>query len=128
MLLDPRLTENSCQAIELRVEGSLPSSHHSILLNANCTFLQRYKLPIFVTENGFAVKGEDSLPISEAVHDHDRVEYFRGATDSLYKAMYEDGVEIRSYFPWSFLDNFEWCVSFSMDAMARVDRPDKLQG
>jgi beta-glucosidase len=69
---------------------------------------KRYKLPIYVTENGFAVKGEDNLPIEEAIKDHDRVEYFRGATDSLYKAMYEDGVDIRSYFPWSFLDNFEW--------------------
>ena len=38
------------------------------------------------------------------------MEYFRGATESLYKAMYEDGVDIRSYFPWSFLDNFEWYV------------------
>ncbi|KAG8798749.1 Beta-glucosidase 1B [Serendipita sp. 398] len=73
---------------------------------------KRYKLPIYVTENGFAVKGEDSLPIEEAIKDHDRVEYFRGATDSLYKAMYEDGVDIRSYFPWSFLDNFEWADGY----------------
>jgi beta-glucosidase len=72
--------------------------------------LQRYNFPIHVTENGFAVKGEDSLPIKEAIKDHDRVEYFRGATESLYKAMHEDGVDIRSYFPWSFLDNFEWYV------------------
>lgn len=63
-----------------------------------------------MTENGFAVKGEDSLPIEEAIKDHDRVEYFRGATDSLFKAIFEDGVDIRSYFPWSFLDNFEWYV------------------
>lgn len=73
---------------------------------------KRYKLPIYVTENGFAVKGEDSLPIEEAIKDHDRVEYFRGATESLYKAMYEDGVDIRSYFPWSFLDNFEWADGY----------------
>jgi beta-glucosidase len=72
--------------------------------------LQRYKLPIYVTENGFAVKDEDSLLIEEAVKDHDRVEYFRGATESLYKAIYEDGVDVRSYFPWSFLDNFEWYI------------------
>lgn len=73
---------------------------------------KRYKLPIYVTENGFAVKNEDSLPIEEAIKDHDRVEYFRGATDSLYKAIFEDGVDIRSYFPWSFLDNFEWADGY----------------
>ena len=73
---------------------------------------RRYKLPIYVTENGFAVKNENSKPIEEAVNDEERVHYFQGTTSSLLAAMHEDGVDIRSYFPWSFLDNFEWADGY----------------
>ncbi|KAF8816111.1 glycoside hydrolase family 1 protein [Phlegmacium glaucopus] len=74
---------------------------------------KRYKLPIFVTENGFAVKGENGMPIQEALKDYDRVNYFQGTTAALVKAIHEDGVDVRSYFPWSFLDNFEWADGYS---------------
>ncbi|TFK65539.1 glycoside hydrolase family 1 protein [Pluteus cervinus] len=73
---------------------------------------KRYKTPIFVTENGFAVKGENNLPISEAVKDDARVHYFRGTTAALLAAINEDGVDVRAYFPWSFLDNFEWADGY----------------
>ncbi|KLO18904.1 glycoside hydrolase family 1 protein [Schizopora paradoxa] len=73
---------------------------------------KRYKLPIYVTENGFAVKGENSLTIDQACQDWDRVEYFKGACEALHAAVFEDGVDIRSYFPWSFLDNFEWADGY----------------
>jgi beta-glucosidase len=60
------------------------------------------KLTAFsVTENGFAVKNESSLPIKEALLDHDRIEYFRGTTNGLLSAIHEDGIDIRAYFPWS---------------------------
>ena len=57
-------------------------------------------MPIYVTENGFAVKGENSLTPEAAVDDADRVAYFRGACDALAGAV-ADGVDIRSYFAWS---------------------------
>lgn len=73
---------------------------------------KRYKLPIYVTENGFAVKDENSKPIEEALQDNDRVNYFKGATASLKAAVLEDGVDVKAYFPWSFLDNFEWADGY----------------
>lgn len=73
---------------------------------------KRYKLPIYVTENGFAVKDEHSKPIEEALQDNDRVNYFKGITASLKAAVLEDGVDVRAYFPWSFLDNFEWADGY----------------
>jgi len=73
---------------------------------------KRYKMPIYVTENGFAVKNENSLTIDQAVQDWDRVEFFRGACEALQAAVFEDGVDVRSYFPWSFLDNFEWADGY----------------
>ncbi|PPR01069.1 hypothetical protein CVT26_016016 [Gymnopilus dilepis] len=75
-----------------------------------------------VTENGFAVKGENDMPLEEALQDNDRVHYFQGTTAALMNAIHEDGVDIRSYFPWiikksellpGFLDNFEWADGYS---------------
>ncbi|KAJ8596076.1 glycoside hydrolase family 1 protein [Rhizopogon salebrosus TDB-379] len=73
---------------------------------------KRYNLPIYVTENGFAVKDEHLKTIEEALQDNDRVNYFKGITDALKDAVLEDGVDVRAYFPWSFLDNFEWADGY----------------
>lgn len=48
------------------------------------------------------------MPIEEALKDFDRIHYFQGTTRALLDAINHDGVDIRSYFPWSLLDNFEW--------------------
>lgn len=55
---------------------------------------------ISVTENGFAVKGEKDMTIEEAVHDTDRVEYYKGYIGAMLDA-YAEGVDVRSYFAWS---------------------------
>ncbi|KAF8157033.1 beta-glucosidase 1A [Crassisporium funariophilum] len=67
-----------------------------------------YNKPIYVTENGFPAKSDMLLPPAEAIHDTDRIDYFKGYTQALLDAVVEDGVEIKSYFAWSLLDNFEW--------------------
>ena len=54
-----------------------------------------------MTENGFAVKDENSMAIEQAIADHDRVQYFKGNTDALLAARNEDGVDLRAYFAWS---------------------------
>ena len=71
-------------------------SKTSIFLKADCFFFFQS-----VTENGFAVKGEDDMPIQEALKDHDRVHYFQGITAALVNAIHEDKIDIRSYIPWS---------------------------
>jgi len=53
------------------------------------------------------------LPLDQAIFDTDRVNYFKGATTALLAAVNEDGIDIRSYFPWSLLDNFEWADGYS---------------
>jgi len=72
----------------------------------------RYKLPIYVTENGFAVKDEDAMSVEDALRDEPRVQYYRGVTQSLLSAIIEDGVDVRAYFAWSLLDNFEWADGY----------------
>lgn len=54
-----------------------------------------------VTENGFAVKDEDTMPLEQALNDTDRVHYFEGTTRVLLQATHEDGVDVKAYFPWS---------------------------
>jgi beta-glucosidase len=53
-------------------------------------------VPVYVTENGLAT--ED---------DAERVEYVRRALTGVTRCL-EDGVDVRGYFYWSMLDNFEW--------------------
>ncbi|KAI0062715.1 beta-glucosidase 1A [Artomyces pyxidatus] len=72
-----------------------------------------YKKPIFVTENGFPAKGENDKPFSDAIKDTDRVAYFRGYVNAMLDAHSEDGVDIRGYFAWSLLDNFEWADGYT---------------
>ncbi|OCH93919.1 beta-glucosidase 1A [Obba rivulosa] len=71
-----------------------------------------YKLPIYVTENGFTVKDENSLPLEEAIHDADRIEYFHGYVNAMLQAIQEDNVPVKGYFGWSLLDNFEWADGY----------------
>lgn len=54
-----------------------------------------------VTENGFAVKNEDSMTVEQALQDDDRVHYYKGVTDALLSAVTQDGVDVRAYFGWS---------------------------
>ncbi|KAI0746971.1 beta-glucosidase 1A [Daedaleopsis nitida] len=71
-----------------------------------------YKKPIYVTENGFAVKDENVLPVDKVVKDTDRVEYYDGYVNAVLQAVTEDGVTVKSYFAWSLLDNFEWADGY----------------
>ena len=54
-----------------------------------------------MTENGFAAKGENVLPVEDVVHDNDRVEYYDGYINAVLQAVAEDGVPVKSYFAWS---------------------------
>ncbi len=65
-----------------------------------------YKLPpVYITENGAAFK--DVLGPDGKIHDDRRLDYLRQHFTQVRLAM-QDGVDIRGYFVWSLLDNFEW--------------------
>ncbi len=71
---------------------------------------ERYKLPFYITENGTAVT--DLVTPDKKVHDGARIEYIRSYLAELKKAS-ADGVDVRGYFYWSFMDNFEWRLAYS---------------
>jgi beta-galactosidase len=68
----------------------------------------RYRLPIYVTENGMGRGAAEENPDAEGrVSDPYRIAYLRLYTEAMARAM-RDGVDVRGYFIWSLLDNFEW--------------------
>ncbi|MEP7133236.1 MAG: GH1 family beta-glucosidase [Acidobacteriota bacterium] len=68
------------------------------------------KLPLYVTENGAAFY--DPPTVGELGRDPLRVEYLREHLRAARRAM-AGGVNLRGYFAWSLLDNFEWSHGYS---------------
>jgi beta-glucosidase len=67
-------------------------------------------LPLYVTENGAAF---DDPPLAAGrLEDAPRVEYLRAHLGAL-RAALEAGVDVRGYFVWSLLDNFEWVLGYA---------------
>jgi beta-glucosidase len=62
-----------------------------------------YGLPIHITENGGIYP--------EPVHDPGRIEFLRGHLAALHDAI-EQGADVRGYYQWSFMDNFEWALGY----------------
>jgi beta-glucosidase len=59
--------------------------------------------PMYITENG--VSGDDRLD------DGDRIDYLAAHLRAAHRAI-ADGVDLRGYFVWSLLDNFEWALGY----------------
>lgn len=76
---------------------------------ANRFCFERYNKPIIITENGMS--GNDWVHLDGKVHDYDRIDYINRHLLELNRAM-RDGVDIRGYFHWSLLDNFEWAQGY----------------
>lgn len=66
---------------------------------------ERYQTPIYITENGLAC--HDVVSRDGQVHDPNRIDFLSRYLKSLQEAA-ENGVDIRGYFQWSLMDNFEW--------------------
>jgi len=67
--------------------------------------------PLYVTENGAAFY-DPPKPLDGIVSDPLRVHYFREHLRAAYNAI-QRGVDLRGYFAWSLLDNFEWSDGYS---------------
>ncbi|MFD8916253.1 glycoside hydrolase family 1 protein [Streptomyces sp. NPDC059569] len=66
-------------------------------------------LPLMVTENGAAYP--DKPDADGAVHDPDRIRYLHGHLSAVQRAI-ADGADVRGYFLWSLMDNFEWAYGY----------------
>ena len=69
-------------------------------------------IPLYVTENGAALHYPRTADPGVAPLDPLRVAYYRSHLAAARRAI-EKGVDLRGYFAWSLLDNFEWSHGFS---------------
>ncbi len=68
------------------------------------------QIPIYITENGMA--NNDELNARNEVNDLDRVEYFHLHLQEILNCL-KEGLNVKGYFAWSLLDNYEWAFGYS---------------
>jgi beta-glucosidase len=67
-------------------------------------------IPIYITENGAAFK--DKVSKDGKVHDGRRIDYLRRHLKKI-ADLNQEGADIKGYFLWSLIDNFEWGHGYS---------------
>ena len=72
-------------------------------------FTERYGLPFYLSENGTCVV--DTVSEDGKIHDEGRISFLRDYLTELERST-EDGTDIRGYFLWTFMDNFEWAHGY----------------
>lgn len=71
---------------------------------------ERYKLPIYITENGMACT--DSVSLDGKVHDPNRIDFLNRYLLALGEGI-DEGADVAGYFSWSLMDNYEWSYGYS---------------
>lgn len=81
------------------------------------------ELPLFVTENGMAA--DDRADAQGVVHDEGRIDYLRRHLGAVLDAV-DAGADVRGYFVWSLMDNFEWAWGYDRRfGIIRVDHANR---
>ncbi|XP_024020700.1 beta-glucosidase 12-like [Morus notabilis] len=81
--------------------------------------------PIYITENGVGIYSGATL--EDALNDSSRISCYRDHLSYLLKAI-KAGANVKGYYAWSLLDNFEWESGYAIRfGMTYVDFKNKLQ-
>jgi len=72
-------------------------------------FAERYGKPIYITENG--ISNIDWVSQDDKVHDSQRIEFLTRYLSNLKRGASE-GIDIRGFFQWSIMDNYEWAAGY----------------
>jgi beta-glucosidase len=65
--------------------------------------------PLYITENGSA--WDDVVTPDGQVHDAQRVDFLERHLEAVAEAI-DEGADVRGYFAWSLMDNFEWAWGY----------------
>ncbi|XP_058194871.1 beta-glucosidase 40-like isoform X2 [Rhododendron vialii] len=68
--------------------------------------------PVIITENGMDDPNSPFIPRNSALKDEKRIKYHNDYLSNLLASIKEDGCNVKGYFVWSLLDNWEWSVGF----------------
>ena len=85
----------------------MPNAFRDTLLYVS----NRYALPVYVLENGFG--GRDKLDQNGSIVDAERIGFLTAYIGALNQAV-SLGADVRGYFVWSLLDNFEWDAGYAV--------------
>ena len=108
-------TEGPLELEDVPIDGALTAMGWPVVPEALTDLLVRLKrdygdVPLLITENGAAF--EDSMNGTDVVEDPQRVAYIEEHLAAVEHAL-AAGVDVRGYYVWSLLDNFEWEHGYS---------------
>lgn len=86
-----------------------PQGMHDLLMFIQTHWIHNATIPIWITENGIALKEHN---IITGVLDKKRVKYLEDYLSEIDRAV-QNGANVKKYFVWSLLDNYEWGSGFS---------------
>ena len=93
-----------------RTDMTWPITPKAIYYALKFTMEEFPSLPIYITENGMAAA--DIEQKNGEVIDLSRVEYLRNHLEIMSQAQ-EEGVNLKGYFVWSLMDNYEWSLGYT---------------
>ncbi|KAK3144273.1 hypothetical protein QOZ80_4AG0310850 [Eleusine coracana subsp. coracana] len=77
-------------------------------------FKNRYNnTPIYITENGYAQASNSNMTAMDFINDTPRIDYIHDYLTFLTSAI-RKGADVRGYFVWSLLDDFEWTSGYTL--------------
>ncbi|MHB9031717.1 MAG: glycoside hydrolase family 1 protein [Anaerolineae bacterium] len=77
--------------------------------------LYNLRIPIYITENGFYGRADDEMRKMKdgVVQDDDRIAYLTTMLANV-EQLLQEGIDLRGYYLWSLMDNFEWSAGYSL--------------
>ncbi|XP_010910029.1 beta-glucosidase 25 isoform X2 [Elaeis guineensis] len=90
---------------------------------------EKYGNPlVIITENGMDDSNNPFATLDKALEDNKRIHYHNDYLSNLSAAVREDGCNVRGYFVWSLLDNWEWNSGYTVRfGLYFVDYRDNLK-
>lgn len=104
--LNIRKTHGNFERTEMDWE-IVPESLYDLIIRLRKEYT---RIPIYITENGAAFN--DRITKDGKVHDNRRIDYLRKHFKKVVE-LNQKGADIRGYFIWSLMDNFEWQHGYS---------------
>ncbi|KAJ0974851.1 hypothetical protein J5N97_016816 [Dioscorea zingiberensis] len=71
-------------------------------------------IPVIITENGVDDANSPFITLDKALKDDKRISYHNDYLSNLNAAIRDDGCNVRGYFAWSLLDNWEWNSGYTV--------------